>query len=500
MGTFRSKEDDVAKISISVFVTNFPDSISSKDLFNACKQYGHVVDSFIATKRSKAGKRFGFVRFINVFSVDRLVNNLCTVWINRHKLHANVARFSRVSEKNPNKTFVSSKPVGASSYAATLKGGIMVSCIGFTHTSAICLDKHLSDHRPILLRHVASDYGATPFRFYHSWFEYKGFGQMVVDTWNRLNLEDKGIMMNLTDCAEGVVKIIQALSDVQFAKGCNSSFIALIPKTPDAKFVGEFRPISLIGSLYKVITKILANRLSNVISDLVADVQTAFLPNRQILDGPFIVNEVLSWCKFKQKQAMVFKVDFAKAYDSVRWDFLDDVLEAFGFGFKWRSWVLGSLSSGMASIVINGSPTAEFKFHCGLKQGFGVSREMVNDAASSLGCAVMRAPFKVFLELWVGGGIVLWLRIGAGENSIANSQGIDLLSLADRVGNGMQTRFWKDHWIGDAPLYDLFPRLFSLEMSGDVTVATKLHGLLSDSFRRPVRGGMMLSSLRISRS
>ncbi|GJR29993.1 RNA-directed DNA polymerase, eukaryota [Tanacetum coccineum] len=125
MGTFRSKEDDVAKISISVFVTNFPDSISSKDLFNACKQYGHVVDSFIATKRSKAGKRFGFVRFINVFSVDRLVNNLCTVWINRHKLHANVARFSRVSEKNPNKTFVSSKPVGASSYAATLKERIV---------------------------------------------------------------------------------------------------------------------------------------------------------------------------------------------------------------------------------------------------------------------------------------------------------------------------------------------------------------------------------------
>ncbi|GJZ12470.1 RNA-directed DNA polymerase, eukaryota [Tanacetum coccineum] len=59
----------------------------------------------------------------------------------------------------------------------------------------------------------------------------------------------------------------------------------------------------------------------------------------------------------------------------------------------------------------------------------------------------------------------------------------------------MQTRFWKDHWIGDAPLYDLFPRLFSLEMSGDVTVATKLHGLLSDSFRRPVRGGIEAQQL-----
>ncbi|GKA07595.1 hypothetical protein Tco_0686819 [Tanacetum coccineum] len=218
-----------------------------------------------------------------------------------------------------------------------------------------------------------------------------------------------------------------------FAKGCNSSFIALIPKTPDAKFVGEFRPIT--------------------------DVQTAFLPNRQILDGPFIVNEVLSWCKFKQKQAMVFKVDFAKAYDSVRWDFLDDVLEPLGFGFN--GFVLWFCS--LSPINLKKSNLL----------GFGVSREMVNDAASSLGCAVMRAPFK-YLGVMVGGNMSM-------------------------VKTWDETRFWKDHWIGDAPLYDLFPRLFSLEMSGDVTVATKLHGLLSDSFRRPVRGwfeGQQLAHLQ----
>nr|GFD07963.1 hypothetical protein [Tanacetum cinerariifolium] len=95
------------------------------------------------------------------------------------------------------------------------------------------------------------------------------------------------------------------------------------------------------------------------ISDLISEVQTAFLPNRQILDGPFIINELLSWCKYKKQQAMVFKVDFAKAYDSVRWDFLDDVLDAFGFGSKWRSWIHGSLHSGMASVLINGSPSLE---------------------------------------------------------------------------------------------------------------------------------------------
>ncbi|GJV60664.1 nucleotide-binding alpha-beta plait domain-containing protein [Tanacetum coccineum] len=102
MGSFRSKEDDVAKISTSIFVSNFPDSVSAKDMFHSCKQYGHVVDSFIPMKRLKDGKRFGFVRFINVFNVERLVNNLCTIWLNRCKLHANIARFNR-DQKNGNK-------------------------------------------------------------------------------------------------------------------------------------------------------------------------------------------------------------------------------------------------------------------------------------------------------------------------------------------------------------------------------------------------------------
>ncbi|GJS72723.1 RNA-directed DNA polymerase, eukaryota [Tanacetum coccineum] len=95
MGSYKTKEDDVAKISTSVFITNFLESFSAKELFHSCKQYGHVVDSFIPTKRSKSGKRFGFVRFINVFNEERLVNNLCTVWIDRYKLQANIARFHR---------------------------------------------------------------------------------------------------------------------------------------------------------------------------------------------------------------------------------------------------------------------------------------------------------------------------------------------------------------------------------------------------------------------
>ncbi|GKA81473.1 RNA-directed DNA polymerase, eukaryota, partial [Tanacetum coccineum] len=154
-----------------------------------------------------------------------------------------------------------------------------------------------------------------------------------------------------------------------FPKGCNSSFITLIPKVLDAKLVSEFRPICLIGCVYKIVTKILANRLMEVISELVSDTQSAFVAGRQILDGPFILDELIHWCKRRNKQAMFFKVDFAKAYDSIRWDYLLDVLEAFGFGPVWRSWILGSLNSSKASILVNGSPSNEFTFHCGLKQG-----------------------------------------------------------------------------------------------------------------------------------
>nr|GEV62685.1 nucleotide-binding alpha-beta plait domain-containing protein [Tanacetum cinerariifolium] len=81
-GSQISNEDDVQNISTSVFVINFPDGFGAKDLWNTCKLYGHV-------------QRSGFVPFIKVLDIDRLINNLCTVWVGRNKIHANVARFQR---------------------------------------------------------------------------------------------------------------------------------------------------------------------------------------------------------------------------------------------------------------------------------------------------------------------------------------------------------------------------------------------------------------------
>ncbi|GJV08791.1 RNA-directed DNA polymerase, eukaryota [Tanacetum coccineum] len=343
------------------------------------------------------------------------------------------------------------------------------------------------------------------------------------------------------------------------SRGCNSSFIALILKNQDPKFVNDYRPISLIGSLYKVVTKILANRLSSVIPGLISDVQTAFLPNRQILDGPFIINELLSWCKHKKQQAMVFKVDFAKAYDSIRWDFLEDVLTAFGFGPKWCSWICGCLHSSMASVLLNGSPSSEFQFYCGLKQGdplapylfllvmeslhlswspsnfldqlpifsidftlfsvfsinlkksnllgVGVRSEYVKDAAVNLGCLTMKTPFK-YLGVMVGGicatsqawedtiGKDLWPRALHLETQNPIGSRFGILLSQFNVGNGCTLNSGKEVWIGDNPLCVLFPRIFALETNKDSSVAVKLSSVTS-SLRRPVRGGSESSQLSL---
>ncbi|GKB49446.1 RNA-directed DNA polymerase, eukaryota [Tanacetum coccineum] len=111
MGDRRSKEDDVLKISTSIYVTNFPEHINAKELWRSCSQCGNVIDTFIPNRRSKISKRFGFVCFIKTSDVDRLVNNLCTIWIGHFKLHVNVARFNKQPMHKAFKTGINSHNV-----------------------------------------------------------------------------------------------------------------------------------------------------------------------------------------------------------------------------------------------------------------------------------------------------------------------------------------------------------------------------------------------------
>nr|KAJ0217950.1 hypothetical protein LSAT_V11C300150260 [Lactuca sativa] len=102
------------------------------------------------------------------------------------------------------------------------------------------------------------------------------------------------------------------------ARSCNSSFITLIPKVKDPLHLGHNRPINLIGCLYKIIAKLLASRLKLVVGNEIDEVQFAYIKGMYIMDGPLVINEVCSWAKQSKEKIFLFKMDFQKAFDSVR--------------------------------------------------------------------------------------------------------------------------------------------------------------------------------------
>ena len=149
----------------------------------------------------------------------------------------------------------------------------------------------------------------------------------------------------------------------------NITWVTLIPKVENPTSIKEFRPISMVGAIYKIISKILSSRLKEVIAPLIDESQSAFVGNRQILDGVLIANESLRWLKNKKIHGTLIKLDFQKAYDSVNLSFLELIMEKLGFGRKWIRWIINCVCTASMSIILNGSPLKPFKMEKGLRQG-----------------------------------------------------------------------------------------------------------------------------------
>jgi len=124
-----------------------------------------------------------------------------------------------------------------------------------------------------------------------------------------------------------------------------------------------------VGAIYKVITKVLAGRIKTVLSSVINDWQSAFLKDRGMLDSVLMANEVIEDLRRSGRAGLCLKVDFKKAYDSVRWDFLYDMLHKMGFQSKWIKCMRGCMESATVYVLVNGSPTEEFIPTRGLRQG-----------------------------------------------------------------------------------------------------------------------------------
>lgn len=125
------------------------------------------------------------------------------------------------------------------------------------------------------------------------------------------------------------------LHDQNFAH-LNTAHLVLLPKKADAKTIGDFRPISLTHSIAKLFSKILANRLSLVLDDIISGAQSAFIKRRCIQENFMYTQNLVRALHRSKKQGLFLKLDIAKAFDSVRWDYLMEVLEQIWFGWRWK--------------------------------------------------------------------------------------------------------------------------------------------------------------------
>ncbi|GKV49874.1 hypothetical protein SLEP1_g56597 [Rubroshorea leprosula] len=198
---------------------------------------------------------------------------------------------------------------------------------------------------------------------------------------------------------EDVIDFLQEFhKNSKMVRGLNSSFIVLVPKVDNPQRIEEFRPISLIGVIYKILAKIFANRLKKVLDGLIGEQQMAFISGMQLMDGVVIANELVDEAKKRKKSTFLFKIDFEKAYDKVSWSFLDYMMLRMGFCSTWRKWIRECLETSSVSILVNGSSTRQFSVSRGLRQGDPLSPFLFIIAAEGLNGLVSTAAQKGLLQ------------------------------------------------------------------------------------------------------
>nr|GEZ31607.1 RNA-directed DNA polymerase, eukaryota [Tanacetum cinerariifolium] len=315
----------------------------------------------------------------------------------------------------------------------------------FPSLSALCLDKHLSDHRPILMRELVVDYRPSPFCVFHSWFSKDGFDKLVERSWKKLACEDSNNILLTKKKLQALKALIKdwCKEDNQHSKAARSAIQSRISEIDKFFYKGKgneglvIERTSLLKDLQDINARYsldLAQKAKNRRSiegdenskyfhGIINKKRSQLAIRGVLVDGDWIEEpykkEILkSNVTYEEIKKAVwdcgtdkspgpdgFTFDFIRRYWKImdqdvvnavheffnsskfppgcnsyfitlipkkpdaKMGFLDDILNKFGFGAKWRGWIQGCLNYSMGSILVNGNPTSKFKFHKGLKQG-----------------------------------------------------------------------------------------------------------------------------------
>ena len=153
-----------------------------------------------------------------------------------------------------------------------------------------------------------------------------------------------------------------------------------------------------MGGLYKILTKVLANRIKRVLDKVISKSQNAFVEGRQILNAVLIANEIVDSSLRKKERGLICKLDIEKAYDTISWEFLLQVMGKMGFGGRWLNWIKWCISTASFSVLVNGSPAGFFPSSRGLRQGDPLSPYLFVIGMEILSCLLNRATGGNYLS------------------------------------------------------------------------------------------------------
>lgn len=136
----------------------------------------------------------------------------------------------------------------------------------------------------------------------------------------------------------------------------------------------DYRPIACCNVLYKVVSKILANRLKTLLPRIIAENQSAFVKGRLLMENVLLVSEIVKdYHKEEISPRCAMKIDISKAFDSVQWTFLLNSLLAMGFPEKFIHWIQLCITTPSFSVQVNGDLAGYFQSARGFRQGCSLS-------------------------------------------------------------------------------------------------------------------------------